>query len=215
MPAQNPGQTQHTPDAPDSGEPGEPQPRRRRTPRPPLNDDYRPALQRRSDTKRQQAINFDLALLEYMRRAVIYMSHRHPEVPGSESLPALVDQAVREKLDSWERAYTGGKALPMLGAESPAPEPEQTEYPAPPTPEQVEAFFNDPDVVWEAVPDDQAPPLAEDETVRVVAEDGTVRVVKPLGPDVGEAGAPVAALTWSGLLGDFLALARRTVLGRS
>ncbi|WP_227985538.1 ParA family protein [Nocardia spumae] len=89
--------------------------RRRRNPRTiPTVDDDRPALQRNSDTKRQQGINFDLALLEYAREAVVYMNRRHPEESGSESLAALVDQAVREKIAAWERKYNDGDALPRL-----------------------------------------------------------------------------------------------------
>ncbi|MEV0361021.1 hypothetical protein AB0H71_33670 [Nocardia sp. NPDC050697] len=97
----------------------EPAPRRRRllNPGPPGAEsqvDERPALQRRSQTKRQQGINFDILLLEYARDAVALMGRRHPEEAGSESLAALVDQALREKLDKWERKYNDGKALPPL-----------------------------------------------------------------------------------------------------
>ncbi|MEU4183613.1 hypothetical protein AB0H76_39090 [Nocardia sp. NPDC050712] len=89
--------------------------RRRRTPKAGApNDDDRPALQRRGDTKQQQGINFDLALLQYMRDAVAYMQRRHPEEAGVESLAALLDQAAREKLAVWEKKYNGGKALPPL-----------------------------------------------------------------------------------------------------
>ena len=89
--------------------------RRRRSPRTvSTSDDTRPALQRESDRKQQQGINFDLALLEYAREAVAYMGRRHPEEAGSESLAALVDQAVREKITAWERKYNDGDALPQL-----------------------------------------------------------------------------------------------------
>lgn len=89
--------------------------RRRRTPKPTASgDDTRPALKRHGDRKQQQGINFDLALLEYAREAVTYMGRRHPEEAGSESLAALVDQAVREKIAAWERKYSDGKALPTL-----------------------------------------------------------------------------------------------------
>lgn len=91
--------------------------RRRRTPKPaaPSDDaDTRPAMARRGDEKRQQGINWDLALLEYAREAVTLMARRHPEESGSESLAALVDQAVREKIAAWERKHYGGEALPPL-----------------------------------------------------------------------------------------------------
>jgi hypothetical protein len=89
--------------------------RRRRTPKPGATaDDDRPALQRRSDTKQQQGINFDLALLQYSRDAVTYMQRRHPEEPGVESLAALIDQAIREKIAAWEHKYNDGDALPTL-----------------------------------------------------------------------------------------------------
>lgn len=89
--------------------------RRRRSPRTvSSSDDNRPALQRLSDRKQGQGINFDLALLEYAREAVAYMGRRHPEEAGSESLAALVDQAVREKIAAWEDKYNGGDALPKL-----------------------------------------------------------------------------------------------------
>lgn len=89
--------------------------RRRRTPRTiPTSDDDRPALQRYTDRKQQQGINFDVALLEYARKAVLYIQHRHPEEAGSESLAALIDQAVREKIAAWERKHNDGKALPGL-----------------------------------------------------------------------------------------------------
>ncbi|NKY61002.1 hypothetical protein [Nocardia flavorosea] len=95
-----------------------PENRRRRTPKPAapndLGADTRPALERRSTGKQQQGINFDTALLEYMREAVAYMGRRHPEEAGSESLAALIDQAVREKLDRWERKHNDGNALPSL-----------------------------------------------------------------------------------------------------
>ncbi|WP_280407483.1 hypothetical protein [Nocardia brasiliensis] len=89
--------------------------RRRRIPKPaPALDDDRPAMHRHGDTKQQQGINFDLALLQYAREAVTYMGRRHPEEAGSESLAALIDQAVREKLTAWERKHSNGKALPTL-----------------------------------------------------------------------------------------------------
>lgn len=92
-----------------------PSDRRRRTPRPPKpTDDDRPALLRRSPDKQQQGINFDVVLLEYARTAVIWMAHRHPEEPGSESLAALIDQAIRKQITEWESAHNGGKALPSL-----------------------------------------------------------------------------------------------------
>lgn len=93
-------------------------PRRRRTPRTPRpaqsDHDTRTARDRRSDRKQQQGINFDLDLLQYARDAVLYMGRRHPEEPGSESIAALVDQAVREKIAAWERKYNSGDALPQL-----------------------------------------------------------------------------------------------------
>ena len=89
--------------------------RRRRSPRTvSSSDDDRPALQRHTDRKQQQGINFDVALLEYAREAVAYMGRRHPEEAGSESLAALIDQAVREKIAAWERKHNGGDALPRL-----------------------------------------------------------------------------------------------------
>ena len=89
--------------------------RRRRSPRTvSTSDDTRPALQRESDRKRQQGINFDVVLLEYAREAVAYIQRRHPEEAGSESLAALVDQALREKLTAWERKYNDGESLPRL-----------------------------------------------------------------------------------------------------
>ncbi|MGW5388178.1 hypothetical protein [Nocardia sp. NPDC003963] len=93
-----------------------PENRRRRTPKPPteVGGDTRPALNRRSNNKQQQGINFDTALLEYMREVVTYMGRRHPEEAGSESLAALIDQAVREKIDRWERKHNDGNALPSL-----------------------------------------------------------------------------------------------------
>ncbi|MFE3229825.1 hypothetical protein [Nocardia sp. NPDC059228] len=129
--------------------------RRRRTPRPALSSatDFRPARQRCGEKTRQQGINFDLALLKYMRTAVIWMAHHHPDEPGSESLAALIDEAVRDKITSWERTYNGGKALPVLGTVS-----------APTPPEQVDA---DPSVEREEVPADQIPPLAQDETIHL------------------------------------------------
>lgn len=97
----------------------EPAPRRRRLLNPgpapaESQTDERPALARRGEAKRQQGINFDVLLLEYARDAVALMGRRHPEEAGSESLAALVDQALREKLDRWERKYSDGKALPPL-----------------------------------------------------------------------------------------------------
>lgn len=74
----------------------------------------RPALERRGEAKRQQGINFDLALLEYMREAVAYMNRRHPEETGSESLASLLDQAARELITKWERKYADGQPLPPL-----------------------------------------------------------------------------------------------------
>lgn len=89
--------------------------RRRRSPRTVSDsDDNRPALQRHSDRKQQQGINFDVALLEYAREAVLYMNRRHPDEAGSESIAALIDQAVREKIAAWERKHNDGKALPTL-----------------------------------------------------------------------------------------------------
>ncbi|WP_067574455.1 hypothetical protein [Nocardia acidivorans] len=152
--------------------------RPRRTPRSTPTSDARPALARRSERKQQQGINFDQALLGYMRSAQDYMSHRHPEVPGTQSLAALIDQAVREKLDAWERAYADGKALPLLGID--------------PTPQQVAAILDDPDLTWEPVPVDQEPPLALDHTIHRAAE------------------VPPRAVSWSGLLGDLVTLVRRT-----
>lgn len=92
--------------------------RRRRAPKSSApaadHDETRPALERHGDKKQQQGINFDLALLEYAREAVLFMQRRHPEEPGVESLAALIDQAIREKIAAWERKYTDGKALPPL-----------------------------------------------------------------------------------------------------
>lgn len=92
--------------------------RRRRLPNPPAHRaadaDTRPAHARRGEDKRQQGINWDVALLEYARDAVTLMGRRHPEESGSESLAALVDQAVREKITAWERKYYKGEALPPL-----------------------------------------------------------------------------------------------------
>lgn len=106
----------HTPPPAAPADPASGQ-RRRRTPRPSASGgptDHRPALARRSTVKQQQGINFDLALLEYAREAVAYMGRRHPEEAGSESLAALVDQAIREKITAWERKYSDGESLPQL-----------------------------------------------------------------------------------------------------
>lgn len=45
---------------------------------------------------------------------------------------------------------------------------EQQRHPVP-TPEQAEALMNDPNLTWEDLPEDQAPPVAEDETVRLAS----------------------------------------------
>jgi len=92
--------------------------RRRRTPKPAApgeaGADTRPALARRGTEKRQQGINWDLALLEYAREAITTIARRHPEEPGCESLAALVDQGVREILTKWERKHYDGEAIPPL-----------------------------------------------------------------------------------------------------
>ena len=76
-----------------------------------------------------------------------------------------------------------------------------TEYPVP-TPEQVEAFMNDPDVTWEDVPDDQAPPLAESEAVMVVK---SLRLPLDMHEQV-KAEAEARGVTWSELIRDFVAI---------
>lgn len=95
-----------------------PETRRRRTPLSPTPEDARtdtrPAMTRRSLNKQQQGINFDTALLEYMREVQAYMARRHPEEAGSESLASLIDQAVREKITRWERKYAEGDAIEPL-----------------------------------------------------------------------------------------------------
>ncbi len=117
MPAQRPSTRDKLSKAV-AGRSAAPADRRRRTPKPAApgeaEADDRPALARHGEVKRQQGINWDLALLEYAREAVALIARRHPEEPGCESLAALVDQAVREKIAAWERKYANGEALPPL-----------------------------------------------------------------------------------------------------
>lgn len=75
-------------------------------------------------------------------------------------------------------------------------------YPAP-TPEQVEAFMNDPEVVWgDDVPADQVPPVAEDETVMLVK---SLRLPLEMDDRI-QAEADARGVTWSELVRDWIAI---------
>ncbi|WP_067904485.1 hypothetical protein [Nocardia vaccinii] len=64
---------------------------------------------------------------------------------------------------------TGADAdMPVPDTDVPMIRDATTRYPVP-TPEQVEHFMNSTNITWSEVPADQAPPVAEDETVRLVS----------------------------------------------
>ncbi|MFE3322869.1 hypothetical protein [Nocardia sp. NPDC059195] len=72
------------------------------------------ARHQRSNSKRQRGINWDSALLEYAGESVARLKRSHPAEPGTASLAALVDVAVRDKLTEFEVKYNNGRQFPPL-----------------------------------------------------------------------------------------------------
>lgn len=72
-----------------------------------------------------------------------------------------------------------------------------------PTPDQARALLADPNLTWEEVPADQAPPLAESETVMVVK---SLRLPPEMDAQV-QAEADARSVSWSELIRDWIAAA--------
>ncbi|MFI8977138.1 hypothetical protein ACIGO9_29945 [Nocardia asteroides] len=79
-----------------------------------FGQDFDGARQQRSSRKRQQGINWDSALLDYASETVARLKRSHPTEPGTASLAALVDVAVRDKLTEFEVRYNHGRRFPPL-----------------------------------------------------------------------------------------------------
>lgn len=79
-----------------------------------LRRDFDGARQQRSSHKKQQGINWDSKLLDYAGETVARLKRSHPVEPGTASLAALVDVAVRDKLTEFEVRYNNGRRFPPL-----------------------------------------------------------------------------------------------------
>lgn len=90
-----------------------PSPTERQHPTEPETD-TRPAMRRRGTKRQQQGINWDTDLLLYSRDVVDRLRRAYPSEPGTASLAALVDQAVREKIADFERRFNNGEPFPPI-----------------------------------------------------------------------------------------------------